>query len=469
MMVQVRRGCFSESSTQGIFRMRRWKWFVCVAIVLVGASFQGSLIFGEDETKSPVSNAPRMGLTLEMLAGVELSESMAAYRTGNVSEFARLLDDVTNRLPDLPSKEVLAVWCAMEAGRFPDAVGQLEIYIRANGQDPFAYLTFGELALRSGRFTDAWLQLQQAKTSAASNPVSESKRVAFETRLLQLLAETAERRQQWTTSVELYKQCLQRDPKSALPLIALSRIRVAQGDVTAALRSLAEARKLDLSLPQPELALALQLAQGPAWQESETWFQAGIKASDSSLANFIEYARWLLLHDRPSEIESIFKSLKEQDNELRDIRFLRGLTSRFLGNLQEAETQFSTLHQANPDDLESADQLALVLVEQPDEGKRARASQISETNLRRAPQIETTVATAAWIQFKLGSVDTADRMLGELARQTSVSPQTAYYISELLKHRGKTEDARQILESAVKAPGIFVNRQKAIQDLKATK
>ena len=130
---------------------------------------------------------------------------------------------------------------------------------------------------------------------------------------------------------------------------------------------------------------------------------------------------------------------------------------------------FSSLHQSNPDDIEAADQLALVLAEQPDEGKRARAAQISETNLRRAPQVETTVATAAWIQFKLGSVDTADRMLGELARQTSVSPQTAFYIAELLKHRGKSEDAKRVLETAVQAPGIFVNRQKVKEELKASK
>ena len=466
-------------------RMIRWNWSRIATLLFVGLAPVQAWIFGQDATQTPAtqpplatnqpvsdsatSQAPIMGMTLETLAGTSLTEAVGAYRAGNPAEFERLLTEAIKSSTDLPSKEILTAWILMDSGRFPDAIALLEVYVRSNGQDPLAYMTFGEIALRSGRWTDAWIQLQQAKLLAASKPVLESRKESFETRLLQLLAEAAERRHQWTKSIELYKQCMQRDPKAAFPLVALSRIRIAQGDVAAAIKSLSEAKKLDNKLPQPELALALQLAQGPGWQESETWFQSGLKAPDSSVANWIEYARWLLLHDRPEEIATVFDSLKEEDNKLRDIRFLRGLTARFLGSLQEAETMFSSLHQSNPDDIEAADQLALVLAEQPDEGKRARAAQISETNLRRAPQVETTVATAAWIQFKLGSVDTADRMLGELARQTSVSPQTAFYIAELLKHRGKSEDAKRVLETAVMAPGIFVNRQKVKEELKASK
>ncbi len=93
----------------------------------------------------------------------------------------------------------------------------------------------------------------------------------------------------------------------------------------------------------------------------------------------------------------------------------------------------SSLHQANPADLEAADQLAAVLVESKDEAKRGHALQLSEASLRQAPHLEKTIATTAWVQFKLGSVDVADRMLGELASKIAISPATSFYIAQVMK------------------------------------
>jgi len=423
----------------------------------------------KEESNPPQVSPPAIGMTLRALAGPEVGDAKAAFDAGNLSECEASLNRFREKRPYLPATPILIALMAMDQGRLPEAITRLETYLTTNATDPIAYLSLGEIALRSGRWTDAGLQLQQASTVQKSNPISADLEEAFELRFLQLLAETTERRQQWAKAVELYKQCLQRDPKSTFPLIALSRIRIAQRDIPGALMSLVEAKKLDDKIPQPELAVAMDMAQGPFWKESEKLFESGLKAKDATIANWLEYGRWMLLHDRPAEVVPMLKTLQEEDNKLRDVRFLRGLTARFLGQVAEAETIFSSLHQENPDDLEAADQLALVLIEQTDEGKRGRASQISEANFRRAPQVETTIATAAWVQFKLGSVETADRMLGELTRQTSISPQTAFYVAELFKHRGKMNEAKQVLETAVQAPGIFVDRLKVIKELKSSK
>ncbi len=125
------------------------------------------------------------------------------------------------------------------------------------------------------------------------------------------------------------------------------------------------------------------------------------------------------------------------------------------------------MHQQFPDDIEAADQLALVLVESADEGKRARALQISEANIRRFPNQEVTIASAAWIQFKLGSTDIADRMFSELTSKVSISSQTGYYIAQLLKSQGKDDDAKKILEAIVKQPGSFVQKKAVLEDLES--
>jgi hypothetical protein len=56
-------------------------------------------------------------------------------------------------------------------------------------------------------------------------------------------------------------------------------------------------------------------------------------------------------------------------------------------------------------------------------------------------------------------------MLGELASKIAISPQTAYYISEVMKAKGNLADSRKILQAAVNSPGIFAQRTKAISSL----
>ncbi|MFN9913432.1 MAG: hypothetical protein ACK53L_12650, partial [Pirellulaceae bacterium] len=95
--------------------------------------------------------------------------------------------------------------------------------------------------------------------------------------------------------------------------------------------------------------------------------------------------------------------------------------------------------------------LALVLVESSDEGKRARAEQLSEANVRRAPNAERAVATAAWIKFKTGSTDIADQVLGQILRGGRLEPQTAYYAAMLLKSRGMKDEYSRFLRASAPA------------------
>jgi len=173
------------------------------------------------------------------------------------------------------------------------------------------------------------------------------------------------------------------------------------------------------------------------------------------------YLNWLLLNDRDEDARRLIDKLSVEVLANRNIQVRQGIAARYAGDFLKAESVFSALSQLAPDDLEVADQLALVLVESPNEGKRARAAQISESNLRRLPNNETTIATAAWVQFKLGSIDVADQLLGKLVGQISLSPQTAFYVSELLKANGKAEESKKVLEAAIRSPGIFPDRKRA--------
>jgi predicted Zn-dependent protease len=179
--------------------------------------------------------------------------------------------------------------------------------------------------------------------------------------------------------------------------------------------------------------------------------------------------RWLILNERLTDAEKLAGRLPLSFQDDRDAKLVTSIIARCMGKNEEAEGILSSLHQKSPEDLEVSDQLALVLVESGDEGKRARAQQISETNLRRYPNSETTIATAAWIQFKLGSVDIANRLFSELASKASVSPQTGYYIAQVLKSLGKNDESQRILATIAKQPGLIIQRQQIGEQLKQAK
>ncbi len=207
----------------------------------------------------------------------------------------------------------------------------------------------------------------------------------------------------------------------------------------------------------------MELASDPQNRSCETLFQQGIKANDSTIENWTSYLRWLLLNDRVKDAEELVRQATETIPNLiqsdRNMTFLNAVLARYQKRFDQAEKLLSGLHRSNPQDIGIADQLALVLVESSDEGKRARAVQLSENNLRRSPRSETAIATAAWIQFRLGSQDIAGQMLDQLASVTKVSPQTAYYIAQVLKSKGQEKEAEMVLEAAIKAPGFFVERR----------
>ncbi len=149
---------------------------------------------------------------------------------------------------------------------------------------------------------------------------------------------------------------------------------------------------------------------------------------------------------------------------------LRAAIARMTGDLKTAETfleQASTQAPANP---EVRNQLALVLVEQDDKEKKDRALDIAQLNLRATSQGDRVnpeiAATYAWVLYKQGKIDEAERILSQVLSAGAVSPDTAYYVGKILQDRGKTENAIHILESALANPNPFAQRQ-ATADLLA--
>ncbi len=444
---------------------RIWVWLA----VSLSASLASSLPVLADlitPTDGLKLNQPEVkSVPIEQTRLADLQPAIDAFKQGDQAKFKEAYQAAEGKSDTLPHLSVFLAKLQIEAGRVDLAFNTLEQHLMASPSDPEGYLALGEIALRSNRLTDAWLQFQHTEALIAQGELRPSRLPLIQLGLIELMAETAERRQQFAEAKKMWDQMLALKPELPLAVWRLGRLKVMQGELDAGVEAMRKAYAKDNKLPCPELVAALMMAEKQDKPIAEKWFQEAIKANKTDAVRWTEYFKWLLLNDRAADVQKTIAKLSAETMANRNLRFLKGVTARYTGDLQTAELVFAELHRESPDDLEAADQLALVLVENADEGKRARAFQLSESNLRKAPNQEGTIATAAWVQFKLGDIDVADRLLGQLAAQTALSPQTAYYVSEVLKARGKTEEARQVLKAAVESPGIFPAREVAKREL----
>ncbi len=405
-----------------------------------------------------------------------LFNAREAFNAKKLQECEKLIEKAKLSVLDLPATDLVIARWMVDSNQLAAGIARVESYIVKKPDDAEAYLFLAEVAFRSGRWTDAWAILQMVeplivRSISATPKTPEDDRSNFlYLDLLKLQGEVAASRQDLATSKAVFQRLSDLQPDKGYPKWALGRLSLIQGDTPAAFKQFTTARKLDAKLPQPELTIAIALGTSAATSaESEKWFRNGLKADSATAVNWVEYSKWLILQDRPQEVIELSAKLKPEWTSVREAKVLLGLAHRYLENWDLAEEIFKELHHQNADDIESGNHLALVLVEQLDEGKRARAKQLSDGNLVRAPNVETIVATAAWIEFKLGSIDVADRMLGQLAASTVISPQTAFYVSQVLEARNKSEEAMSVLKSALNAPGFWPQRRAAMIKISAPK
>ncbi len=301
----------------------------------------------------------------------------------------------------LPAAEVFWAKLLITSNRFADATRVLEEYVRDHQEDPEVYVTLGILAARSGRFTDGWLHLLYAQRLIDRDGLKKDRKKLVMPNFLEARCVVAENRRQWAEAEQMFQKLQSLKPDDHSIKWRAGRCQVLAGKLEAGHQMMSEANQANSKLPKATLAVAQILSDSTDWAknaeragEVEAWFTRAVEESPEESTVHIAYLKWLLLDNRPELVRDKFDALPEDLKSVREIILLRCLAARYLDDFALAETLLTPLHQQNQDDLEVADQLALVLVESSDEAKRGRALQLSERNFRAASDIETIAATA---------------------------------------------------------------------------
>jgi cellulose synthase operon protein C len=121
------------------------------------------------------------------------------------------------------------------------------------------------------------------------------------------------------------------------------------------------------------------------------------------------------------------------------------------GNLAAARAAYESIIRTQPDDAESLNNLAQVLILSNDPG----AQKMAELALQKQPGSPHILGTAGWAAHKAGQEDRALQLLRDARLRDPNNPDTRYYLGAVLAHIGRNSEAKEELQSALRVSRDF--------------
>jgi putative PEP-CTERM system TPR-repeat lipoprotein len=243
-----------------------------------------------------------------------------------------------------------------------------------------------------------------------------------------LMADVLLRQGDPTKAEKLAREIVAAQPKLAVGYSLLGDIAVSRGQAAAALDNYRRAYQLE---PSTETLLRLTRAMGD---------QDGGKAA-AQLAE-----QWIKSH--PNDLAAL--------NALAD-GYARN------GNLPQARSAYERVLKVNPDDSQSMNNLANVMLLQKD----PNAVKVAEQAVAKSPGNAIAIDTLGWILFKNGQADRALQFLRDARLRQPGNPEIAYHLAAALAQVGRKAEAKTELETALKSGNRFDGDEQAKALLKS--
>ncbi|QDT05744.1 Tetratricopeptide repeat protein [Rubripirellula lacrimiformis] len=386
---------------------------------------------------------------------------------GRVTD-ARASLDALKTHPEISDVDVVIADLMFAMGRNVEGQQWLE---RASATEPqrlAIHLAFCELAVRQRRWFDGWVLARLAAKLDPPDHWSVALRDRAAKRLMLLKAVCCEGRADWTMAREAYESLLSSSPGMSDPMnrdvnVGLARSCFQLKDYDASLAALTTLVSKNRTLGTPQQLLAQFYEQSEMIPEADGAYAKSIAEADEDRRPSVRlaYAKFLLHTNAPAQAKPLLQdpiTKIENAKALEDERlYLQAVLARMEGRLEQSQTILSKLHQDHPDSVSIANQLAVILVSNEDEAIRARALQIAEASVRNVSGSADGWATLGWVRLRLGDLAGADASLAQSLKLGKPSRDTLYYLSQLKRVAGKTEeaDAFERYYNAAKGPKVF--------------
>jgi tetratricopeptide (TPR) repeat protein len=396
----------------------------------------------------------------------EVTGAINRFRDRDIDGCRAILERVKSNNPKLPPPGVMMAMLWLSVNQLGPARAELEDSVVKFAQDPEPYLMMGDLAFQERRVTDADMLFKEATRLTAEYTENAKRKRDFDIRCNAGSAAVAEARKQWEVAQKHLQAWIDLDPDNASAHQRMGIVLFQLSKPQEALDQFREAKKLDQKAVQPELAMARLYDDAKKRDTAKKLIEAAIKEAPKDPAVLLAAAQWYLGQNDLDRAKSIADDALKIDTKSLEGRVVRGAIARVARDYAAAEKFFYDAHVQSPGNFPASNSLALVLIESDDKDSRQRALEMAEANVamhrENSPQQVNALTTLAWVYYKLGRREDAEKILAQITQNNALTTDGAYYVAKLLSDRGEKDRAQKILEEVLANEPMFATRPDAV-------
>lgn len=406
-----------------------------------------------------------------------IEEAITLFKNRQFEDARNKLKTACKANPQMPPAGVIMAQLFVAANQGLAARGELERCVLADPTDPEPYLVFGDLAFQNRQITESGLCFDKAHDLAQAYKSNATRKRNLQIRAYAGQAAVAAAREQHKTEEELLTKWISLEPDSTAAYTRLARCQYRQGGSDNEKKAYATFAKLydeidkekdpSKKVPRPEINMAVLYTQDDKAANAERLMSLAMeRATPDDINTRLAVAQWALENGKMTLAKQAGAAAYKVDPESLQAMLLLGVASRYEGDAAKAEQWFRAAHAKTPSNFAVINNLALTLIEQPDETKRRQALEFAQLNQRVNNNLQTpagreAAATLSWAAFQLGQEAQAEQGIIQVLQSGSVSNEAAYHAAQILNKRGRAAQARQILEPLVKQNGFFPGKEDA--------
>jgi tetratricopeptide (TPR) repeat protein len=396
----------------------------------------------------------------------DISNAIARFRDRDIDGCRAILERAKSNNAKLPPPGVMMAMLWLSVNQLGPARAELEDTVVKFATDPEPYLMLGDLAFQDRRITDAAVIFEKATgLTAAFNENAKRKR-DFDIRCNAGNAAVAEARKQWETAANYLQSWIDLDPDNTSAHQRMGIVLFQLGKEQESLAQFREARKLDEKAMQPELALARLFDEAKKRAEAKKLIEQAVKSAPNDPGVLLASAQWYLGQNDLETAKTTAENALKIDPKSLEGKIVRGAIARVARDYKTAEKYFNDAHVQSPGNFAAGNSLALVLVESDDLAAQQRATEMAEANVamyrENSPQQINALTTLAWVYYKRGRREDAEKILAQITQNNALTTDGAYYVAKLLADRGEKDRARKILEQVLENEPMFATRPDAV-------
>ncbi len=396
----------------------------------------------------------------------EVTGAINRFRDRDIDGCRAILERAKSNNAKLPPPGVMMAMLWLSVNQLGPARAELEDCAVKFPKDPEPYLMMGDLAFQDRRVTDADMLFKEATRLTGEYTENAKRKRDFDIRCNAGSAAVAEARKQWELAQKHLQAWIDLDPDNASAHQRMGIVLFQLSKPQEALEQFREAKKLDQKAVQPELAMARLYDDAKKRDTAKKLIEAAIKEAPKDPAVLLAASQWYLGQNDLERAKAIAEDALKLDAKSLEGRVVRGAIARVARDYATAEKFFYDAHVQSPGNFPASNSLALVLIESDDKDSRQRALEMAEANVamhrENSPQQVNALTTLAWVYYKLGRREDAEKILAQITQNNALTTDGAYYVAKLLSDRGEKDRARKILEEVLANEPMFATRPDAV-------